>query len=725
MFKSVLLAAAAGLVSCGAAFADAPAAASAAGAPAGGNALSAFFPLIMFVVIFYFFILRPQKKRQKSHDNLVNGLQRGDKVITAGGFYGIVRDVDVSWRGTTAEIELTDLSPVTPRIDLVADDAMPRVTRADIRERIEAHPDLNTPTILKWLDGNPIADRAAEGESFRGQRVRVVRWMINDMPVFLADVDAKVVLDKTIETDVRSILTEADFRVGNESFDIDWDDLSGILDEVREACGVVTNVSYLVVVGDGDVDWNDFDTSNTVYALKTVITRKFGRTRVTPVAVAPGAQVEEIVHGANPTFKWTMNCPEEEGYTAFNVQVLNGGKVVYDSGKRLAPPRNDKGEYVWEAPLYVGDKTNEGEVFENKRTYTWKVEMYNAKFSNEAAYSNAGRFLMEVQTNGYEYGSANVAVRYFGPQSSYQKKNPVIRVRAYTSPDFTGLPVAAGYVAEQDSMTNLNVEAANCTVVGIPRGTYCLQAFIDSNGNGICDTWETQGYLCTRDGSSPNYLDPTAITFDSKIGKGDLALIYLEDADTDGDGLPDAWEYAEYGSLTEKGVELLTETQAGEFVVNTSISGALKLQENALVPTAGLAGRLAGTALMSNAGVLALAMGAETEGYDSFAAAIRGYVTPELVDDGVRITSLDLVDGKVSIKVEAETETAGSAWVQGSKELKVMCQVKWKQFLSDSVWTDLGEPFLITVGAEAAEIDIRGLVPAGESGFYSVDVYKK
>ena len=172
-------------------------------------------------------------------------------------------------------------------------------------------------------------------------------------------------------------------------------------------------------------------------------------------------------------------------------------------------------------------------------------------------------------------------------------------------------------------------------------------------------------------------------------------------------------------------MELLTETQAGEFVVNTSISGALKLQENALVPTAGLAGRLAGTALMSNAGVLALAMGAETEGYDSFAAAIRGYVTPELVDDGVRITSLDLVDGKVSIKVEAETETAGSAWIEGRKTLEVMCQVKWKQFLSDSVWTDLGEPFLITVGAEAAEIDISGLVPAGESGFYSVDVYKK
>lgn len=79
------------LASASAAFADgAPAAANAA--PRGG-ALGAFFPLIIFVVIFYFFILRPQKKRQKTHDNLVNSLSRGDKVITAGGFFGIIRDV--------------------------------------------------------------------------------------------------------------------------------------------------------------------------------------------------------------------------------------------------------------------------------------------------------------------------------------------------------------------------------------------------------------------------------------------------------------------------------------------------------------------------------------------------------------------------------------------------------------------------------------------------------
>lgn len=58
-----------------------------------GNLMGMLFPLAIFVVIFYFFIIRPQKKRQKQHDNLITSLGRGDQVITAGGFWGIVREV--------------------------------------------------------------------------------------------------------------------------------------------------------------------------------------------------------------------------------------------------------------------------------------------------------------------------------------------------------------------------------------------------------------------------------------------------------------------------------------------------------------------------------------------------------------------------------------------------------------------------------------------------------
>lgn len=87
--KSSLFATLFALAGASAALADG---AAPAAAPA-GSAIGAFFPLIIFVVIFYVFILRPQKKRQKTHDNLVNSLQRGDRVVTAGGFFGIIRDV--------------------------------------------------------------------------------------------------------------------------------------------------------------------------------------------------------------------------------------------------------------------------------------------------------------------------------------------------------------------------------------------------------------------------------------------------------------------------------------------------------------------------------------------------------------------------------------------------------------------------------------------------------
>ena len=49
--------------------------------------------LVVIVVLFYFFMIRPQRKRQKEHEELVGQLRNGDKVITAGGIYGHVESV--------------------------------------------------------------------------------------------------------------------------------------------------------------------------------------------------------------------------------------------------------------------------------------------------------------------------------------------------------------------------------------------------------------------------------------------------------------------------------------------------------------------------------------------------------------------------------------------------------------------------------------------------------
>ena len=50
--------------------------------------------LVVMVVIFYFFMIRPLRQREKKHDELVEELQKGDEVITAGGMYGRVERID-------------------------------------------------------------------------------------------------------------------------------------------------------------------------------------------------------------------------------------------------------------------------------------------------------------------------------------------------------------------------------------------------------------------------------------------------------------------------------------------------------------------------------------------------------------------------------------------------------------------------------------------------------
>ncbi len=76
-----------------------PAYAQAGGAPQG----SGIFELVM-IVVFYFLLIRPQQKRAKEHQQLVNELAKGDEVITAGGILGKITKVDENY----AVVEIAD-----------------------------------------------------------------------------------------------------------------------------------------------------------------------------------------------------------------------------------------------------------------------------------------------------------------------------------------------------------------------------------------------------------------------------------------------------------------------------------------------------------------------------------------------------------------------------------------------------------------------------------------
>ncbi|MDR1756228.1 MAG: preprotein translocase subunit YajC [Culturomica sp.] len=59
----------------------------------GGNPLMSFLPLLAIIVIFWLFMIRPQMKRQKELKNFRDSLKKGDKIVTTGGIYGKVAEI--------------------------------------------------------------------------------------------------------------------------------------------------------------------------------------------------------------------------------------------------------------------------------------------------------------------------------------------------------------------------------------------------------------------------------------------------------------------------------------------------------------------------------------------------------------------------------------------------------------------------------------------------------
>ena len=68
-------------------------------APAGGSGeeTGSMVPMIIFLVLIfgmlYFVMIRPQRKRQKEHQQLMEELRKGDRVVTAGGIYGVIESL--------------------------------------------------------------------------------------------------------------------------------------------------------------------------------------------------------------------------------------------------------------------------------------------------------------------------------------------------------------------------------------------------------------------------------------------------------------------------------------------------------------------------------------------------------------------------------------------------------------------------------------------------------
>jgi preprotein translocase subunit YajC len=68
-------------------------------APGGGGMGGVLAPLpflLLVFAIFYFLLIRPQQKKQREHREMLRVLKTGDQVVTIGGIYGTVVDLDES-----------------------------------------------------------------------------------------------------------------------------------------------------------------------------------------------------------------------------------------------------------------------------------------------------------------------------------------------------------------------------------------------------------------------------------------------------------------------------------------------------------------------------------------------------------------------------------------------------------------------------------------------------
>lgn len=64
------------------------------GGSAGGNEFLSLLPMVGIFVVFYFLLIRPQQKRAKEQKAMIEAVQKGDEVVTAGGMVGKVVKLD-------------------------------------------------------------------------------------------------------------------------------------------------------------------------------------------------------------------------------------------------------------------------------------------------------------------------------------------------------------------------------------------------------------------------------------------------------------------------------------------------------------------------------------------------------------------------------------------------------------------------------------------------------
>ena len=91
-----------------------------AGVATTSSTMSMIVQLLLIFLVFYFILIRPQQKKMREHETMLNAIKRGDKIITGGGVFGVVE------KATDDKLEVK-----------IADGIVVTVYRATVRQMAE------------------------------------------------------------------------------------------------------------------------------------------------------------------------------------------------------------------------------------------------------------------------------------------------------------------------------------------------------------------------------------------------------------------------------------------------------------------------------------------------------------------------------------------------------------------------------------------------------------
>jgi len=69
-----------------------------------GSAFGGLLPLILIFFVFYFLLIRPQQRKVREHQKLLDALKKGDEVITSGGIHGTISAI----RGNVVDLKIAE-----------------------------------------------------------------------------------------------------------------------------------------------------------------------------------------------------------------------------------------------------------------------------------------------------------------------------------------------------------------------------------------------------------------------------------------------------------------------------------------------------------------------------------------------------------------------------------------------------------------------------------------